>query len=301
MKVAITGANGFVGKVVARRLAEAGHQVVAVVWVLDPNKVDFGEKISCYESDFSRADLAAAFQGADAIVHLAAARTTPEADAKGFQPYYEANVKVAEDVILAACQNGVSKICQASSVAAYSSANVSPYHEGQYPIPLSLYGMSKVACEHLGILYGRRFPLRVVSLRFAQVFGIGEREGLMMPKFVRQAREKQTLRIVGQGVGGRDYVYVKDIAGAIERAIAPEAPAGVFNIGMGHAISVRQAAEAVNEVFENAGNLVFETEKEENKFSFYMDCSRAQAELGWTPAWSLRSGLEDMKLWYAAG
>jgi nucleoside-diphosphate-sugar epimerase len=86
--------------------------------------------------------------------------------------------------------------------------------------------------------------------------------------------------------------------GAIEKAIEFGAPGGVFNIGGGRSFSVREIAETMNDVFDNSGNLVFDTSKEEEKSIFFMDCSRAESQLNWKRQWTLRTGLEDMKRFY---
>lgn len=296
MKVAISGANGFVGRYVVQRLIERGDQVVAVVRNQACNQVRFDRRVTCYRSDFSRSDLRNAFQKADAVIHLAAARPTLQINARGFLPYFEANVQVMENVILAACDNDVGTFCQASSIAVYSPGeNQIPYTETECPVPLSLYGVSKTVCENLAAIYACRNPVRVISLRLAQIFGWGEREDMLVIKFVNQARQKQVLKITGYGACARDYLYVKDVVSALECALDQKTASGIFNVGSGRMTSVREVAETVNEVFDNTGNIFFETDKEESQDSFYMERCLAASRLGWAPCWSLRSGLQDMK------
>jgi len=117
--------------------------------------------------------------------------------------------------------------------------------------------------------------------------------------FIQRARRKQPLHVWGEGVGARGTIYVKDVVGAIEKAIELDVPCGVFNIGGGRAFSHREMAVMVNEVFDNSGNIVFDTSKGEDRSCFFMDCSRAESEMGWRRKWSLRMGLEEMKQLYA--
>jgi nucleoside-diphosphate-sugar epimerase len=123
----------------------------------------------------------------------------------------------------------------------------------------------------------------------------------MLMNFIQRARRKQPLHVWGEGVGARDTVYVKDVVGAIDKAIEPDAPCGVFNIGGGRAFSHREVAEMVNKVFNNSGNIVFDTSREEDMSCFFMDCSRAESGLNWQREWSLRKGLQEMKQLYEQG
>jgi nucleoside-diphosphate-sugar epimerase len=182
----------------------------------------------------------------------------------------------------------------------YSLSNTVPYTESEVAVPLSLYGVSKAMCEQIVTVYARRFPVHVASLRTSRVLGYGDRtgDGFMLMDFVRRARKKQPLHVWGQGVGARDTIYVKDVVGAIEKAVDPDAASGVFNIGGGRASTYREIAEAVNRVFDNVGNVVFDVSKEEDTSSFYMDCSRAESHLKWRRMWSLEAGLREMKELY---
>lgn len=299
MKIAITGANGFVGRSTIQYFFERGDAVAAVTWIHDPLKLTFDSQVRLYESDFSREDLRNAFRGMDAVIHLAGLRPTPKADAIGITAYFDGNVRTTEAVIIAAGEEGVGRVVQASSIAAYfPGQNQLPYNEAQAPVPLSLYGISKVACENLGHVYERRYTTRVVSLRFAQIYGPGEREGLMMMKFIQQACNKLPQVIVGEGKIFRDYIYLKDIISAMASSVEPGKPSGVFNIGGGRGYTVREVAEMVNTVFENEGNIKFDLTQPETGASYFMDSTKAEKELGWKSQWTLRAGLEDLKTWY---
>jgi len=142
--VAITGATGLVGRVAVHRFTQRGDEVVAIGRSLDTLQGLFGDQAVCVESDYSRGSLRNAFKGVDVVIHLAARRIAPSSE--GFRPFFEANVQTTESVILAACDNGVSRLCQASSISVYSLSNKVPFAESEPPVPLSLYGVSKLTC-----------------------------------------------------------------------------------------------------------------------------------------------------------
>ena len=300
MRVVVTGAKGMVGKAMVQRLLERGDDVVALTRDVAGCPQHWLGRVDCRAVGYERESLRSALHGADAVIHLAAARPTPQAEAAGYRAYADTNVAITEELLRTAAEEGVATFCQASSISVYSPANALPYRETDYPWPASHYGLSKVVCEQLANLISQRTGIRAVSLRLARVLGQDDCAGsYMLMKFIRLAREGRPLTIFGEGNDGRDTVYVKDVVGAFESALAADAVAGVFNIGGGRSFFHREIAEAINEVFGNTGNLVHDHSWRDTGESFFMDCSRAELDLGWQRRWTLRSGLEDMRRAYA--
>lgn len=297
MRIAVTGATGMVGRVVVQSFADRGDEVIALGRDLCRLQESVIGRAVCIESDYSHSSLKQAFQGVDVVIHLAARRIAPLSE--GIRPFWTANVLTTENVVLAACDNQVERLCQASSISVYSRANPIPFSEDQVPVPETLYGITKLMCEHLAFVHAQNHPTLITSLRISRILGQDRTgSGHMLMSFVRKARAKQPLEIWGEGVGARDTIYVKDVVSAIERAIPPGAPSGTFNIGGGKAFSHREIAECVNDVFDNQGNLVFVPSREEDKIVSYMDCARAEEQLHWQRQWTLRTALEDMKVAY---
>jgi UDP-glucose 4-epimerase len=224
-------------------------------------------------------------------------RPNPQAASFGYQAFFESNVKVTENVIRAAYQAGVQVICQASSISVYSLENTMPFRENENPKPSGFYGASKCSCEHLANIYSKKYSLKISSLRIARVLGFDNKSGgdFMLMNFIKLAKSKKPLSLWGEGKGARDTIYVEDVVAAFERAIAPDSPDEIYNIGAGKAYSHREIAETINEVFDNTGNLIFDSSKEEDTSIFYMDCSKAERLLGWRRKWSLSMALEDLK------
>lgn len=300
MRLAVTGATGLVGRTVVNHLIERNVEVIVVGRDTGKLKQYFTDPVTIVQSNYELPQLTEVFQGCQAVVHLAARRTAPSVE--GFKPFYESNIQVTETVMEAAGLAGVTTVCQASSLSVYSSSNSVPCIENDAPIPVSLYGISKLACEHIGVLAQRKYPMRVISLRISAVLGYGDSagEGFMLARFIQLARKKETLHIFGEGVGARDMIYVKDVARAFDHALRSESAAGVFNIGANRPYSVRELAETINQTFDNVGNIIFDTTKPEDKRFLYMDCSRAQNDLQWKPEWTLAMGLAEMRKEYEA-
>jgi nucleoside-diphosphate-sugar epimerase len=296
MKIVVTGATGMIGEALVESFLSRGDDVVALSRGLHGIPAGRRDRLHYEVTDYSDTHLQVVLRGAQAVVHLAAMRPSPEAEGRGFDSYYEANVKLTEGLLIAAGEAGVESFCQASTIAVYSLHNRVPFREADAPHPLSFYGASKLACEQLGELHGRKLGMRVVSLRLAQILGrdSSRREGMFM-RFMHLARNGETLQLWGEGRGARDAVYLKDVVGAFECALAEGAPAGSYNIGGGRAYSNLEVAEAVNDVFGNRDNLAFDLSRQEDRSEYHMDCSSAEAELGWRRKWSFVEGLEELR------
>lgn len=298
MRIVITGATGLIGRSIVQQLLCSQNEVVALGRDSEKLRMYFSNPVINLQTQYELADLVDIFKDSQIVIHLAGRRIAPAAE--GFQPFYEGNIHITENVLEAAGQAGVTCVVQASSLSVYSTANPVPFREIDTPIPVSIYGISKLACEQLGVLSQQKYPMRVISLRIAGVLGYGDHtgEGFMLARFIQLARKQQTLPVFGNGIGARDLIYVQDAANACLKAMAASVPSGIYNIGAGRPYSVRELAEAINHVFENAGNFSYDLTQPEDGRLFFMDCSRAKQELGWEPTWTLSMGLEEMKKAY---
>lgn len=300
MKIVVTGATGFIGQHLVSHLLNKKYEVVAVGRSQSRLENCFGDRVHKHKTDYSLESLNEVFNGADSIVHLAAKRLSRDSDPFRLDPFIHSNILLTENVLLAAKKNGVKKVCQTSSISVYSEANQLPFNEEDLPIPANIYGVSKLACEHLGSLFSLMSDIKVTSLRLGFLYGPGEKEDLVFMKFIAHAKKKKTLIIFGTGKSSVDYIYVKDVVSAIEKAIQPEAPFGTFNIGSGRSYSVVEIAEAINEVFDNEGNVIFDVSKEERVGILFMNNNKAKTLLNCEPGYNLNSALLEMKTYMGA-
>lgn len=296
MKIAVTGASGFIGQYVVDRFADHGHELVALGRNRDRLVSAFKNmSVACRETDYTVATLCDHFDDCDVVLHLAAKRPASDTDPLDFGEFYGPNVETTQNVLIAATQTDVKRVCQASSISVYAGSRKVPYAEDQRPIPADSYGASKVVCENLGGIAERNYGLDVVSLRIASTYGVGERSQNVLMKFVDLARDNETLTVWGSGSHAPDFIYVEDVVEAFERSIASDVPAGIYNIGSGRHWPIADLARTINTVFGNRGNLVFDESKIENEWQYHMDCSKTAANLGWEPEYSLTDGLRAMR------
>ncbi len=296
MRIALTGASGMLGGACLRHLAARGDQVVALGRGNAAPPVPPPPGICLYTTDYSLADLRLALRDVDAVIHLGALRANPETDRSGCWPYFEANVRSSENLLVAARANGVRSFCLASSIAVYARDHPRPWRESDPPAPISPYGISKLACEHLAALHGEQGGMRIVALRIAQIVGDdrNRREGMLL-QFIARARRQQSLPVWGSGAAARDLVYVEDVARAVLLALDEERASGVYNIGGERAFCNLEVAQTINEVFRNPAGLALDATRPDKAGSQFMNCARARRQLGWQRQWSLRAALEELR------
>ncbi len=286
--VAVTGAGGFIGRYLRDDLHAAGYSCVSI-----GRSAPIGPQAR--QTDYSFASLVEAFEGADAVVHLAGRRMTREDAPMDIGPFWQPNVAMIADLVNAAREAGVRKIVFASTIAVYSPASGLPYREDAPERPINAYALSKLMAEqHLEMLTRTRGPAQV-SLRFAAVYGHGEKGTPAMMKFIGQAQARETIVLTGNPDYRIDQLYVRDATSAILAALQSTDAQGPVNVGGGTAWSIGQIAETTNEVFGNAGNIRYDTDSDTPMPHTAMDVNLASKMLGWTPKLDLRAGLQDLR------
>jgi len=295
MKVMVTGASGFIGRYLVEALLQAGHEVVAVGRGDAAPPQGEHARLTHSATDYTQESLAPLLEGISSVVHLAGRRMTREDDPNFLAPFVEPNVLAIERLMRAAKAVGVRHVTLASTIAVYSAGNDVPFREADIPHPLNAYGLSKLMAEQAAELHARDGKVRLTSLRFAAVYGYGEKGTPALMRFVNEAREKRKLTLQGNRLIGIDQLYVRDAASAILASLGENSPGGTFNIGCGTAYTVIEMAETANAVFGNAGNLNIDASHEAPARKACMDIGLAATTLGWRPRYSLAEGLADFR------
>ncbi|MBP1857793.1 NAD-dependent epimerase/dehydratase family protein [Rhizobium herbae] len=286
--IAITGGSGFIGRYLVDDLKAAGYAPVVLGRAPAPDA-------RARQTDYSRESLKSVLEGVDAVVHLAGRRMTREDNQDDVSPFLHPNVEVVGNLMAACASAGVRKVIYASTIAVYSPASGLPYKETSPPRPINAYALSKLMGESCVEMHARLHGLAALSLRFAAVYGHGEKGTPALMKFIDQAGKREKLVLKGNMDYRIDQIYIRDATAAILSSLRTPCSAGVFNIGGGRALPVLEIAETVNDVFDNTGNLSVEDEVKKEAPRTVMDLEAARATLGWEPRFSLRSGLEDFR------
>ena len=290
MKIAITGGSGFIGKWLLKDACPE-NELLVLGRKLEMPIPNVPEQLCTYvQTDYSTSSLCELLSGSDAVVHLAAERTGPNA-----LEAYLPNITISNNVFESCFEVGVKNIIALSSISVYSAENPLPWSENQRVMPQTFYGISKATMENLACYYNAAKGLSIKCLRMARVLGLHERPGFMLNTFIEQASKKEVLKVFGRGEGRREYIYVKDVTGAIMNALEHIDAEGIFNIGTGNNLSHAEMALLINKVFDNEGNVVYAPEIAEDKSIYLMNIEKAARELSWTSKWTIEDGLREIK------
>jgi nucleoside-diphosphate-sugar epimerase len=252
--VLVTGGAGFIGSHLVDALLERGARV-RVVDDLSSGRVEnlrsAAGALELVEGDIrDLATCARACRGARYVFHQAARGSVPRSLE---DPATTVGVNVAgtANVFAAARDAGVARLVYASSSSVYGDSARLPKREGEEGLALSPYALSKVMDEELAEHFHRVFGLRVLGLRYFNVYGPRQSpEGpyaAAIPRFFAAALAGSPMEIHGDGEQTRDFTWIGDAVTAnLLAAGAPDAANGrAFNVGGGQAISVNRLAAAV--------------------------------------------------------
>jgi len=300
MRYAVTGAAGFIGSHLAEALLADGHDVYAVDCFTD--YYDTAEKERNAASlGVNRLDLAddmLELGGVDGVFHLAG-QPGVRSFGEAFPLYVRRNVLATQKVFEACASAGV-RVVFASSSSVYGDAETYPTPEFAEPKPLSPYGITKLACEHLAYAYARSFGLDCVALRYFTVYGPRQRPDMFFRRVCERLGDGDVFEIYGTGEQSRSFTYVADVVEAT-RAAMDAAPAGAtYNVGGGEEASMLEAIA----LLESASGRTLQTRQaasaKGDMSRTSADISRIRAELAWEPRTSLHDGLAAMWSWAAA-
>lgn len=253
VRILVTGGAGFIGTHLVRRLVDAGHEVA----VLDDCSTGFAANLAGLDVVLHRASildpraLDAAVTGVDAVVHLAA-QVSVAASVADPVGTHATNATGTVAVLDAARRLGVGHVVVASSSAVYGDDPVLPKHEDLPPAPASPYAASKLAAEAAALAWGASFGLRVLALRFFNVFGplqgVAHGYAAVVPAFVDAALAGRPLPVHGDGGQTRDFVYVGDVAEVLADAVTRGVHhGGPVNLAFGTRHTVLELVAAIQD------------------------------------------------------
>jgi UDP-glucose 4-epimerase len=308
-RVLVTGAAGFIGSTLCDRLLADGREVVGVDSFEDYYAREIKERniagardhasFRLVEQDLLAADLPALLEGVDRVYHLAAQAGVRASWGTTFDIYTRNNVLATQQLLEACCAAGVPKVVYASSSSVYGDQDELPLRESMVPRPRSPYGVTKLAGEHLCILYTVNRGLDTTSLRFFTVYGPRQRPDMAFNKFIRALTEGREIVMYGDGTQTRDFTFVDDIVEALVRA-AGASPGGVMNVGGGHRVSLSEAVALLGEVVGVVPQVDRRPVEAGDVRDTWADVTLAQAELAYAPRTALAEGLRREYEWLTA-
>lgn len=277
----VTGSTGFLGGRLVAKLESQGSRVIRISQSLG--------------IDLTRDDLP--LDGVNHVFHLAARTGTAEAwrDPVGF---FSTNALGTLRVVEQCRRQGCSVTFLSSFL--YAADLAVPAKETDPVSPQNPYSLSKLAAEQICAFYAKRYGLKVVTLRLANIYGPGQRPAFIVPHIVSQVVDESVECIEVLDLSPkRDLLYVDDaVDGIMMAASAP--PGSLFNLGSGHGYSVDElirralAVSGVDKPYRQTGE-----RRPSDLAQAVADVSAIREALGWRPTTSLDAGLravvEDMR------
>jgi UDP-glucose 4-epimerase len=311
MRAVVTGAAGFIGSTLAERLLADGHEVLGIDCFTDYYPREAKERnvasLRAYdrfrlvEARLQEADLVPLVEGADHVYHLAAQAGVRASWGRDFEHYTGHNVLATQRLLEAALAAGRPRIVYASSSSVYGDAPVLPLREDGPCQPVSPYGVTKLAAEHLAVLYHRNFGLPTVSLRFFTVYGPRQRPDMAFHRFLKAARDGQPITVYGDGLQTRDFTFVDDIVAAVLAAALSGRPGSVYNVGGGERIALNDVLRVIEQVTARPLSVHRQEAQKGDMRDTFADTSAAARDLGFRSRVSLAEGLAREWQWLLGG
>ena len=299
MRYLVTGAAGFIGSQLLRTLVERGHDAVgwdAFTDYYDPAlKEENARDLPVARVDIAEDELDLA--GLDGVFHLAG---QPGVASFGdvFPVYVRQNVLASRRLFEAAAAAGT-RVVFASSSSIYGDAESYPTPEDTIPRPLSPYGITKLACEHLAGAYGSEFGLDVVTVRYFTIYGPRQRPDMAFTKMVSCLAGGRPFELFGDGSQSRSFTYVDDAVEATIAAMERGASGETFNVGGGTEVSMLDAIETLGRIAGRRLEVVRSPRREGDAARTAADTTRIHAALAWEPSTPFEAGLAAQWRWAA--
>ena len=308
MKLVVTGACGFIGSHLCDRLLAAGHDVVGIDGFVPFYPREMKERniasakaekrFTLHETLIETApNLRSVLEGADAIYHLAAQAGVRPSWGDDFKGYVDHNVLGTQKLLEAAVEARVTRLIYASSSSVYGDVKELPLRESMALSPVSPYGVTKLAAEHLVHLYGKANDLSVTSLRFFTVYGPRQRPDMAFHRFLKAVRDGQPITLYGDGEQTRDFTFIADLIDVLQAAIVSGKPGLVYNVGGGQRISVLKVLDTISEVTGREVRIDRQAGQKGDMRDTLADTAQAARDLGFIPKTPLATGLKAEWEW----
>lgn len=288
-KILLTGATGFIGRHLFQELKKNKNNLIYPI-SLNGGQIN-NETISQVDlNNFKLLEKIFIKEKFDLIYHLAA--YISKKDEEDAIKMLHLNGQMTLNLLKLANKYGVKKFIYASSMSVYHRQLLTPIKE-QYVLPINFYGLSKLVGEISCELFRKAKKIKTICLRYASVYGPGQKPDSVLPYFISKVINGENLEIFGKGVRTQDFVYVKDVVKITAKCGFNKAE-GVYNIGSGKEVSMKKLAQSIIKIFNPKVKLI-SRDKESDQTKFCLAINKAKKVLHYYPKYNLIKGLKEIK------
>ncbi|MER2197526.1 SDR family NAD(P)-dependent oxidoreductase [Methylobacterium brachiatum] len=317
MTILVTGAAGFIGFHLCRRLVELGYNVAALdsfnnyydtslkdarAARLDLEYGVFVKKMDIADPDAMKSALRDS--GAEVVVHLAAQAGVRYSIEQPFT--YERSNLQGHLSVLEACRHAqkIKHLIYASSSSVYGERPASGFafrEDDPVDAPVSLYAATKRAGELMSYTYAHLYQIPQTGLRFFTVYGPWGRPDMAYFSFTRRILRGEPIELYGEGQMQRDFTYIDDVVSGVIKIIDCPPAAGkqrVLNIGASNPRSLQNFVDIIERNCAREAVRVIRSMQPGDVTATWADVSRLRALVDYTPSTTLEEGLEKFVDWY---
>ncbi|HEY2814888.1 MAG TPA: GDP-mannose 4,6-dehydratase [Acidimicrobiales bacterium] len=303
--VLVTGASGFIGSHLTRRLVDEGaevHAVTSTVSAVYPQRlVGLRDSITLHEAnlmDRSAVDSVVKAARPRIVFHLGAYTHVGKSWSR-VDECIQANVQGTVNLLHALEPLGYDRFVNTGTSEIYGDIEA-PFREGAKVNPVSPYSVSKAAAESYCRMFHQSYGWPIVMLRPFNAFGPAQTPDRVIPEIIVRALRGQQLRMTS-GRQTREFNFVEDLAsGFVDAANAPDVEGEIINLGCGEEVSMRELATTILDLLGNPIEAEFGAleHRPTEIWRMFCDSTKARTMLGWKPAHTLREGLDKTIAWY---
>lgn len=303
--VLVTGARGFIGSHLVRRLLEEKAEV-HVLLRKDTNQFriqDIIENLIVWYGDLKEyPSICDCIRNSrpQIIFHFAALRDVTR-DFELIDPMIDINIKGTLNLLKGVIEEKVALECFVNTGTSEEYGDgTTPFHEEHREIPVSPYSASKVAATYFCQMVNKTFGLPIVTLRPFLTYGPYQDIDMFIPSLIYHCLEGKDFPMT-EGDQTREFNYIDDIVEAyLLAACCPEARGKIINIGNGVEYKIKDVAEKIVNMMDNPIKLLINTlpKRQGEAEHFFCSNERARLFLGWSPKINLDEGLEKTINWY---
>ncbi len=283
MKVAITGASGFIGSHLLSRLITEKHQLV----VLDFDGHNYPDGIKVVRGNLLNGEgLDNFLDGVDVVIHLAGQVLS------GKTSMEEGNIKTTANLISACRSAKIKKFIFASTIAVYGDSNGKMFRETDTCHPDTEYGESKFEAEIMIRKWSKEDGGVATIFRFFSIYGPGNTKGVIY-NLCHDFIKSGGVTIYGDGKQKRDLVFVDDVSELIKRSLEGNFD-GIYNVGTGKYYSILDLVSILEKISGRKCEIDFQNSDESKVGEVIYSVEKLKSEFGWLPATDIKSGIKKV-------